>query len=404
MEKEELVITGMGALTAFGCGLEAQMTALRDGSSALRPSRALPGCFAAEIEAPPKTFIKRKGLAALSRAAQITAAALENLLEESGASIPAAELSEHALVVGTAYGHLESKARFHEEALSDGPQLVSPVVFPNSIINALAGHAAILFGMRGPNLTVTSGRRSGLEALLRAASLLLAGRARRAVVAACDEVAPALLRALAASNELRRAPPQAGADADSGPPAGDSSGVYPGEASAAVFLESATGAAAAGRVALVRLRGWAEATAVGRSLTAAVGGALRGALERGGSRPEEVSWTALSSCGLEAIDRAEEDAVREVLGGDRPAAALKATFGETFGAAGLLACLAAVICCAEGWVPATPGWTASSSGGPGGLSPGVRPAPPGPVLVSAVDHTGAAAVLLEAVRDKQGDS
>lgn len=387
---EEMVITGMGALTPFGLGLEPQRKALEAGARALKASQLEDGLFAAEIAAPVKSFVKRKGLAPLSRAAQLTVAAVQSLLAEREGSTSEEEIAEYALVVGTAFGNLESKTRFHLDALRDGPELVSPMVFPNTIINSLAGHAAILFRIRGPNSTVTSGRRSGLEALLRAASLLRAERAPRAIVAACDEVALPLVRGLAVSEELCLEDPEGPSASE--PYARGSSGIYPGEGAVALFLESATQVAASGRTPMVRLRGWREVTTVGRSLSVAVGDSLRGALESGNSEPNDVSWIALSGCGSRELDEVEAAAVREVFGGrDKPAAAIKSTFGETFGAAGLLACMAAAVCLADGIVPATPGYR---KGELTGLSAETRAAPPGPVLVSTLDSNGAVAVLI----------
>jgi 3-oxoacyl-[acyl-carrier-protein] synthase II len=384
---DDLVITGVGALTALGFGGEPLAAALRGGASAVRRSASIPGLFAAEISAAPKSFVPRKGLASLSRAAQIGAAAIESLLR--AAPPPPEETAGYGLVTGTAFGHIDSKARFHDEAQREGVGLVSPMVFPNTIINSLAGHAAILYGFRGPNSTVTSGRRSGLDALLRAGSLLRSGRARRMVVAGCDEASPALARALRAAGEL--SPEDPFGPSPSTPFAVGRSGIYLGEGAAAVFLESSSAAAEAGRQSFIKVLGWGEASTVSRTLEAAVAEALRAALERGDAKPADVSWLSLSGCGSPELDAAEAAAVREVFGEGKPSAALKAIFGETFGAAGMIACAAAALARREDIVPATPGSERSQLEG---LAPAPRRAASGPILLSAVETSGATAVLV----------
>jgi 3-oxoacyl-[acyl-carrier-protein] synthase II len=387
-------IRALGVVTPAGAGLEKFLRALQGGDRLVKASGLSSGRFAAELPEPPKSFLRRKGLAPLSRAALLTAAALEDLFASPGAP-PEAECGDCGLVVGTAYGHIESKAQFHAEARSEGVGLVSPIVFPNTIINSLAGHAAILFGLKGPNSTVTSGRRSGLEALVRARSLLLSGRARRVIVAGCDEVSPSLLRGLEAAGELARESP-AGA-APSVPFDAGCSGIYPGEAAAAVVLESEDVQGPAGNgLAGLALLGQGEATAVGRTLVEASAQAMRAALERAGVASPDLAWAALSGSGSPKLDAAEAAAFREVCGEALPAAALKATFGETFGAAGLLDCAAAMACREQGFVPPTPGYVEDESElPPGSLSRAPRPlGRRAPVLLSAVDTGGALAVVV----------
>src|SRR5688572_23102498 len=177
----KLAVTAMGVIFPGGKGERALLDLLRSGVSRIAPSASDPGKAAAEIGPGVKDLVRRKGLASLSRGALLAAAALEDLLESLPGSVLDDPPGSCALVSGTAHGHLASKAEFHAAARRDGVRLVSPIVFPNTLINSLAGHAAILFGLRGPNSTVTSGRRSGLEAILRAGTLLRAGRARRAL-------------------------------------------------------------------------------------------------------------------------------------------------------------------------------------------------------------------------------
>jgi 3-oxoacyl-[acyl-carrier-protein] synthase II len=385
-----VVVTRAGVLVPQGLGLDAVAAAVAEGRRALGPSRVLPGCFSAELREDPKAHVRRKGLAALSRAARLTAAAIEDLVSGSPASAGGLDLDRCGLVVGTAHGHLESKTRFHDEACQGGVTLVSPIVFPNTIINSLAGHAAILFGLRGPNSTVTSGCLSGLDALLRARSLLRAGRAEKLVVAACDEVSTPLLEGLRAAGEISSADP-AGPSA-SVPFGAGSGGIYPGEAAAAVLLESAAGAARAGRKPILSLAGIGESSAVRKPLVDAVAGAMQQALAEAGLGQDGVAWLCLSGSGDTELDRAEAAAVSRLFGPAKPAAALKAVFGETFAAAGLLGVLAAGVAQRAGFVPPTPGVRGVESQS---LAAERRAASTGAVLVNAVDRAGAVSVVVE---------
>src|SRR5262245_15037238 len=183
-------VRGLGLVTPLGDGLETFGASLFEGKVGLGGSAIAPGLFTGEIQGfQARTYLQQKGLSGLSRAALLTASALANLrraaapLLEPSESLPADRI---ALVVGTAFGHLESKARYSEEAAREGVALVSPILFPNTIINALGGHAAIVHGWRGPNSTVVAGARSGLDAVSNAIEVLSTGRADRVAAAGCD--------------------------------------------------------------------------------------------------------------------------------------------------------------------------------------------------------------------------
>ncbi len=373
-------ISSIGVVTAAGAGVDDFVGRLRDGPSLIGASQIREGSSAAELETPPKKLVGRKGLIPLSRSSHLIAAAVANLFQAQGAPAEEDCGDTCGLVVGTAYGHVQSKADFHETAQTEGPAIVSPIVFPNTIINSLAGHAAILFGLRGPNSTVTSGRRSGLEALLRAQSLLRAGRAERVVVGACDEVSDSLLRGLEASGMLA-------GHGGAGLYDSSSTGVTPGEAGIAVFLERGDGDGA-------QILGYGESNAVGGPLDAACEAAIAKALERAGVAAADVSWIALAGSGDSTIDDAEASALRSLDLAGRPSAAIKSIFGETFGAGGLLACAAAMVAKPAGFVPATPGALSSDAESLGLSNASREIGNDGAVLISTVDVTGATAVVL----------
>jgi len=372
----KLAITALGVVFPGGQGEGALLDLLRSGVSRIGTSATDPAKPAAEIGPGLKDLVRRKGLASLSRCALLAAAGLEDLLASLSGAVLDEPRGSCALVSGTAYGHLASKAEFHAAARRDGVRLVSPIVFPNTLINSLAGHAAILFGLRGPNSTVTSGRRSGLEAILRAETLLRAGRASRALAIGSDEVSPALLRGLGAAQ-------------------GPGAALPPGEAAAAILIEHPEEASRSGRRTRALLSGSGEASAVGQGLSAAVEDAMRAALDDARLEPGEVSWISLATGGGRALDAAELEAVERVFGREIPLAALKATFGEGFGSSGAIAVAAAVVAGLEAsMVPATPDGFPGRIPGGFGFSASPRPASPGPILVSSVEETGATCVVI----------
>ncbi|MEZ4267120.1 MAG: beta-ketoacyl synthase N-terminal-like domain-containing protein [Myxococcota bacterium] len=101
-----------------------------------------------------------------------------------------------ALVVGTALADLDETAGFLGGIHARGARFASPQFFQRSVHGAVAGELAILLALRGYNLTVSEGMRSGEAALAAAILAVQAGRAPRALVVAIDGRSEALSAAL----------------------------------------------------------------------------------------------------------------------------------------------------------------------------------------------------------------
>lgn len=87
-----------------------------------------------------------------------------------------------AIVVGSRTAAYRETLQFAAEIESLGPALVNPALFPPTVMNAAAGIAAIEHRCEGPNVTVTDGVQSALDALVQGADLVAGGRADIAFV------------------------------------------------------------------------------------------------------------------------------------------------------------------------------------------------------------------------------
>jgi 3-oxoacyl-(acyl-carrier-protein) synthase len=179
----------------------------------------------------------------------------------------------------------------------------------------------------------------------------------------------------------------------------------------ALLLEGQGGKLTDGNVApggpAAILAGSGEASCVGTSLPSAVREAMESALLDAGVTPADVGWMALSVGGHPEADRAELEAVRQVFRTPIPCICPKASFGETFGAAGILAVAAAILLARAGSLPGLPAGFAKAKDtsalartlseeehAPWLLQEAVR-VPPGRVLVNSVGEEGATSVVLE---------
>ncbi len=96
---------------------------------------------------------------------------------DSGLDLQAADLDRCGVVMGAGIGGLSTIESEHDAYLAGGVRKISPFYIPGSIINMLAGHLSIRFGLRGPNLGVVTACTTSTHALGLAARCIQYGDA-----------------------------------------------------------------------------------------------------------------------------------------------------------------------------------------------------------------------------------
>lgn len=173
---EEIVVTGVG-LALPGADTPRELLRAIDESGVDRPYE--PFDTGARIG--------RRGHRYKDRATQLALCAAQAALRDA-ALIPGD--SEELTVPGGTVGVVASSnlgnldtACLTAAAIAEGSVAsLSPMGLPNASSNVVASWAAIRFGLRGPNLMLCNGATSGLDAVHWAATMVAAGRVRRALV------------------------------------------------------------------------------------------------------------------------------------------------------------------------------------------------------------------------------
>ncbi|MGH7267446.1 MAG: beta-ketoacyl synthase N-terminal-like domain-containing protein, partial [Candidatus Rokuibacteriota bacterium] len=192
-------MTGIGSVSPLGAGGGAATAAALDrGVSAIGRIRAFAtddrgshlggevGDLAAHLQ--PDEFRR------LSRASQIALVACRLALAD--AAVEPGVLPGLGLVLGSHYGDFRSSEEFARGYLRRGPLGLSPVIFPHTVMNAMAAHAAIAIGAQGPMLTVNQAGIAGELAVARAAMFVATGRSPAMLAGGVDELCPVLHREL----------------------------------------------------------------------------------------------------------------------------------------------------------------------------------------------------------------
>jgi len=181
-----VAITGVGAVTTLVTGgADAVVRAAREpaGAAVFDPER---------IDRVLAELVDRGDARRLSRVSQLTLAASRLALVESGV----AGGDTLGIVVGTELGDLRSTIAFADGFLGRGPTGLSPLLFPNTVMNTMASATAIALVARDLSLTINAPTVAGELAVARAAALVAAGRVSAALAGGVDELDPGVLAAL----------------------------------------------------------------------------------------------------------------------------------------------------------------------------------------------------------------
>jgi len=366
---EPIVVTGLGFVTPLGTGIEEVWSAFTEHRSGVRllgeddprtargvdPNPLPPSGRAGLVRGfQPRDHVKSPHLRRMDWFSRMVVAATAQAFSDTATSdLDDEARSRCAIVIGSRFGNQRETSRYLERVIRAGPCAGQPLLFPNLVLNAAAGYAAIELGLRGPNLTVSEHEASGEAAVANAMDLLRGGLADLVVVGGADEFGEVYLDAL---RERRLLDPES---VPPGSPRRSTRGtMVPGEGAAALVLETASHARARGRapyaaVACARSGalpaapyGFPEPTAAAERLLALTG--------NGSGAPLQVAGLIGGASGAaprDAIDGALLEALRARQAEPVTYVRLDRLVGE-WGGRGALAVALASLAIARGNLPA----------------------------------------------------
>ena len=245
--RRRVVITGLGSVSAAGCGGSSAVAAVLERSAeTIAPLKAftVPDCasrLAAEVDDDElMTLLDPDTVRRLSRICRMAVAACRLAAEDAGIEGSA----RLGLSVGSEYGDFRSGAEFFSGFLRRGPGGLSPMIFPNTVMNSMAAVLAIAMGAKAPSVTVNQATVAGDLALVRGAALIASGRADAVIAGGVDEIFFDVYRGLCALGAL--SPMAGGAREGCRPYAPDHNGLVMGEGATFLVLEEMEAARARG--------------------------------------------------------------------------------------------------------------------------------------------------------------
>lgn len=361
-----VVVTGLGAITPLGIGVDAFWEGLTAGRSGVRKIQHWdPSDLAVQIAAEvpdfvAKDFIDPKMALRMDRFAQFGVAAARQALEQSGLQITDENRERIGVVMNTGGGGIPTIENnvllMHEK----GPKPVSPFLIPMFAPNMASSQVSITFGTRGPTITGIAACAAGVQAFVDAVHMLDRGEADVVITGGTEAgITPVAVAGLANMRALSRRnddPAAASRPFDKG-----RDGFVFGEGSAVMILETEEHAARRGASAIAYCHGGAytsdafHITAPDPTGTGAAR-AMSMAVERAGLRPEDIDYVAAHATSTPIGDIAETVAVKIAFGDHARNLALsanKSMLGHLLGGAGAVSSLACVLATQHDLVPPT---------------------------------------------------
>lgn len=189
-----IVLTGCGWVTPLAAGNIGQVFA------AARRTLGAPSLEGGYWAVPDDLASRYAGLSRElqgDKGAWLAGIAFGHACQEASLEVDAQDAQRVGLVLGSALAGQLGMIGFANEVRAQSARFVSPLHFPQTVGNYIAGALARGYKLRGPNLTLACGAASGLEAVAQACAMLAAGEADVVVAGGVSELSKDLAKGLA---------------------------------------------------------------------------------------------------------------------------------------------------------------------------------------------------------------
>ena len=361
-----VVVTGIGAVTPIGLGVEGLWTGLRRRQSAIRAitrfdASAFKSRIAGEVgDFHPSDHIEERRARRLDRYSQFTIAAARMALADAELDMRRENADRVGAMMGTALGGVAHGEEQYHNFLTLGPRAVDPALALTVFAGAASCNIAIEFGCTGPNATNGMSCASGAIAVGEAfrviardeADVMIAGGAEAPLAPLCFG-AFAIIRAMSTRNDD---PAHASRPFDAG-----RDGFVMAEASAVLILEELGRALARGAPVYAEVCGYgltndAYHMTAPRPDGSQAARCIRNALAQAHVSPGEVGYINAHGSSTPLNDPIETSSVKQVFGEHAYRLAFSGTkgyYGHALGASGAIEAAICALASRRSWFPPT---------------------------------------------------
>lgn len=368
MSKRRVVVTGLGIVSPLGNTVESAWSAVLEGRSGIGPitrldsskfSTRIGGCI---HDFDIGEYMSPKDMRKMDAFMHYGVASCVQAIDDAGFDVTDENSPRIGVAFGSGIGGLETiETNFEKYLLADkSPRRISPFFIPGSIINMVAGHVSIAYGIRGPNLSLVTACTTATHNIGVAARSIAYGDADIMVAGGSEMATTALglggfcsAKALSTRNDD---PERASRPWDR-----DRDGFVLSDGAGALIIEELEHATSRGAKIYAELSGFGmsgDAHHITAPLATGEGARLcmENAMRDARVAPEDVDYINAHGTSTPLGDKAETVAIKSAFGqraGNVAVSSTKSMTGHLLGAAGAVEAIFSILAIRDGVAPPT---------------------------------------------------
>ena len=366
MSDRRVVVTGLGLVAPVGLDVASGWESILAGKSGIQPITHFEiEPFSVHFGGPiygfdVEQYMSKKEAKKMDAFIHYGIAAGIQAIRDSGIEISDANAKRIGVAIGSGIGGVTGIENGYGAYLKGGPRRISPFFVPANIINMVAGNLSIMYGLKGPNISIVSACSTGAHNIGDAMRMIQYGTVDIMVAGGAEmATSPTGLGGFAAARALstRNDDPQGA----SRPWDKDRDGFVLSDGAGVLVIEELEHAKARGAVIYAELAGSAMNSDAYHMTSPSPGGegaadCMRLALEDAGLNMDQVDYINAHGTSTPAGDVAETMAVKRAFGDHAYKLAVSSTksmTGHMLGAAGGAEALFTVLALRDQVMPPT---------------------------------------------------
>lgn len=320
--RRRVVVTGLGVVSPVGNNVATAWNNLLAGKSGItRISKFDPSQFSSQIAGEVKDFdvaefLSPKEARRMDTFIQYGLVAGIEAFKDSGLEVTEQKAERIGVSIGSGIGGLRLIEETNDTYDEGGPRKISPFFIPGTIINMISGNLSIMFGFKGPNVSIVTACTTGTHSIGDAARMIEYGDADVMIAGGAEAAITELsvggfasARALSARNDD---PATASRPWDK-----DRDGFVIGEGAGVMVLEEYESAKKRGAKIYAELVGYGMSADAYHMTAPNMDGprrSMRNALNNAGVNPDQVQFINAHGTSTPLGDTNESNAIKAAFG------------------------------------------------------------------------------------------
>ena len=372
MEKRQVVVTGIGIVSPYGCGVDNFWNSLIEGKSGIKTLTRIPleghlvtfggEATTFEDEVVENNYLDVKEMKRMDRFTQFACVASDEAVKDSGLKIEEEDPYRVGVIVGSGAGGFDTYEKQHKAMIDRGPTKCSPFTIPMLISNMAAGRVSMRHGAKGINKAIVTACATSAHCIGDAFRAVQYGDADVIIAGGAEAVLTNIgLGAFTTARTLSRRndePTRASRPYDV-----DRDGFVMGEGGAVLIVEELEHAKKRGAKIYAEIVGYGQTgdayDMVAPDPTGAgAAKAMEIAVQNAGIKPSQVNYINAHGTSTHLGDIAESQAIAKLFGDletnkDLKVSSTKSMHGHMIGATGAAESIVCIKAITEGIIPPT---------------------------------------------------